>query len=171
MISRCPSPPGTSPSGTPRKRGDVVVFFSPADEVRLVKRVVGLPGDTIELRDNQLFVNDNAVQYEALPQKVIAELPAKEQSHHEYATEELATHPHPVMATPALNARRTFGPLTVPEGKYFMMGDNRDNSYDSRFYGCVERRRIVGRATSVVISLDHDHHFSPRWHRFFTALP
>jgi len=153
------------------KRGDVVVFFSPADEVRLVKRVVGLPGDRIELRDNQLFVNDNAVQYEALPQKVIAELPAKEQSHHQYATEELATHPHPVMATPALNARRTFGPITVPEGKYFMMGDNRDNSFDSRFYGCVERRRIVGRATSVVISLDHDHHLSPRWHRFFTALP
>src|SRR5579862_7614245 len=66
------------------KRGDVVVFFSPADEVRLVKRVVGLPGDRIELRDNQLFVNDEAVQYEALPQKVVAELPAKEQPHHQY---------------------------------------------------------------------------------------
>src|SRR5580693_1603370 len=104
------------------KRGDVVVFFSPADEVRLVKRVVGLPGDRIELRDNQLFVNDQAVQYEALPEKVIAELPAKEQSHHKYATEDLATHAHPVMATPALNARRTFGPIIVPEGKYFMMG-------------------------------------------------
>ena len=75
------------------------------------------------------------------------------------------------MATPELNAPRTFGPLVVPAGQYFMMGDNRDNSYDSRFYGCVDRRRIVGRATSVVISLDHDHHYSPRWHRFFTALP
>ncbi len=153
------------------KRGDVVVFYSPADEMRLVKRVVGLPGDRIELRNNQLLVNDEAVQYEALPQNVVNELPAKEQPFHQYATEELAKHAHPVMATPALNAPRTFGPITVPEGKYFMMGDNRDNSFDSRFYGCVERRRIVGRATSVAISLDHDHHFSPRWHRFFTALP
>src|SRR5580692_251032 len=64
------------------KRGDVVVFFSPADEVRLVKRIVGLPGDTIELRDNQVLVNGKAVQYEALPQKVVDELPATEQSHH-----------------------------------------------------------------------------------------
>jgi signal peptidase I len=153
------------------KRGDVVVFFSPADETRLVKRVVGLPGDRIELRDNQVFVNDKPVQYEPLPQKFVNELPAQEQSRHLYATEELAKHPHPVMATPGYNAPRTYGPLIVPEGKYFMMGDNRDNSYDSRFYGCVERSRIVGRATSVVMSLDYDHHFSPRWHRFFTALP
>src|SRR5580658_2638822 len=71
------------------KRGDVVVFFSPADEVRLVKRVVGLPGDQIELRDNQLIVNGKAVDYESLPKKVVAELPATEQGQHRYATEEL----------------------------------------------------------------------------------
>lgn len=153
------------------KRGDVVVFFSPADEKRLVKRVVGLPGDRIELRNNELLVNGEAEQYEPLSQKVVDELPAREQSHHQFAIEELARHAHPVMATPELNAPRTFGPIVVPEGKYFMMGDNRDNSYDSRFYGCVERSRIVGRATSVVISLDLNHHYSPRWHRFFTALP
>ena len=51
-----------------------------------------------------------------------------------------------------------------------MMGDDRDNSYDSRFYGAVERKRIVGRATSVVISLDRQSHYSPRWHRFFSKL-
>jgi signal peptidase I len=145
--------------------------YSPADEVRLVKRVVGLPGDRIELKNNEVFVNGEAVQYEALPQKVVNELPVREQPQHQYATEELAAHSHPVMATPSLRAPRSYGPIVVPEGKYFMMGDNRDNSYDSRFYGCVERRRIVGRATSVVISLDHTDHYSPRWHRFFTALP
>jgi len=152
-------------------RGDVVVFFSPADGTRLVKRVVGLPGDRIELKDNQLLVNNVPVQYEALPERIADELPAQERSHHRFATEDLAAHPHPVMDTPALRAPRTFGPILVPAGKYFMMGDNRDNSYDSRFYGCVERNRIVGRATSVVISLDYDRHFCPRWNRFFTALP
>ncbi len=75
------------------------------------------------------------------------------------------------MATPNLRAPRNFGPITVPDGHYFMMGDNRDNSYDSRFYGAVSRDRIVGRATTIVMSLDHDDHYLPRWHRFFTALP
>jgi signal peptidase I len=58
----------------------------------------------------------------------------------------------------------------VPEGQYFMMGDNRDDSFDSRYWGTVERKRIVGRATSVVISLDRNNHWLPRWQRFFTSL-
>lgn len=153
------------------KRGDIVVFFSPADGQRLVKRVVGVPGDVIELRNEKLFVNGQPVQYEQLAPKYINELPAAEQSQHQFADEELANHPHPVMATPTYSAPRTFGPITVPQGQYFMMGDNRDNSFDSRFYGCVERNRIVGRASAVVISLDHKDYYLPRWHRFFTALP
>jgi signal peptidase I len=153
------------------KRGDIVVFFSPADGQRLVKRVVGVPGDRIELVDNQVLVNGTALTYEALPQKTINELPAEEQPQHDYATENIAEHAHPVMSTPAINSRRTFGPITVPDGKYFMMGDNRDNSFDSRFYGCVERSRIVGKAISVALSFDHGHIFQPRWHRFFTGLP
>ena len=153
------------------KRGDIVVFFSPADGQRLVKRVIGLPGDTIELRNEELLVNGKAMKYESLAQSTVNELPAAERPSHRYATETLAAHKHPVMATPVLNAPRTFGPVTVPEGKYFMMGDNRDNSYDSRFYGCVNRDQIVGRASAVVMSLDHDAHYYPRWHRFFTSLP
>jgi signal peptidase I len=152
-------------------RGDIVVFFSPADGQRLVKRVLGLPGDQIELTNNQLLVNAEAVKYDSLAQRTLAELPPAEQSKHQYATEELTGHSHPIMTTPTLMAPRTFGPIVVPKGKYFMMGDNRDNSFDSRFYGCVERNQIVGRATAVVISLDHADHFFPRWHRFFTGLP
>jgi signal peptidase I len=153
------------------KRGDTVVFHSPADDIRLVKRVIGLPGDKIELVNNRLLVNGSSVDYEELPANTISELPAVERAFHQYATEELAAHPHPVMASPMLNAKRTFGPIVVPPGKYFMMGDNRDNSFDSRYFGPVDRREILGRATAVVLSVDHDRYFLPRWHRFFTALP
>ncbi len=62
------------------------------------------------------------------------------------------------------------GPLRVPQGAYFLMGDHRDSSYDSRFWGFAERRAILGRAERVAISLDYDRHLAPRWRRFFTPL-
>jgi signal peptidase I len=153
------------------RRGDIVTFYSPADEKRLVKRVVGLPGDRIEMANDQLLVNGQPATYGPLAAATINEIPASEQPTHLFATETLGNRSHPVMTTPALPAARTFGPITVPANEYFMMGDNRDNSYDSRYYGCVERSRILGRASVVVISLDHQDHLLPRWHRFFTGLP
>jgi len=85
--------------------------------------------------------------------------------------EDLSGARHPVMITPWRPALRSFGTLTIPEENYFMMGDNRDNSADSRFFGFVERSRIVGQADSIVISLDINDKYRPRWERFFTALP
>ena len=61
-------------------------------------------------------------------------------------------------------------PVVVPPGQYFVMGDNRDNSKDSRYFGFLGRERIVGRVRGVAVSLDPDRHNAPRWHRFFTAL-
>ncbi len=156
--------------GSP-KRGDIIVFFSPVDGTRLVKRVVGLPGDKVELREERLFVNGQPADYEPLPQATGRDVPSDNDGERVYTREKLMNSPaHPLTILPERAARRTFGPIPVPEGQYFVMGDNRDNSNDSRFWGTVPRDRILGRAVGVVMSLDHEHCFEPRWHRFFTEL-
>ena len=152
-------------------RGDVVVFFSPLDDVRTVKRVVGLPGDRIEMRNNRLSVNGRPAVYAPLDGDFIDQIPDDQRRLHRFAREEIVGIAHPLMITPARSLRDSFQPITVPEGRYFVMGDNRDNSRDSRWFGFVERQRIVGRATAVVISLDPERYYLPRWHRFFRDLP
>jgi signal peptidase I len=151
-------------------RGDIVVFFSPRDGQRLVKRVVGLPGDTIELRGNSLFLNGEAVEYKPIAEELLRDVASADRARQVYATEQLPGQRHAVAAIPSVPALRNFGPYRVPEGSYFMMGDNRDDSFDSRYYGPVERRRIVGQATAVVLSFDRARYWLPRWQRFFTSL-
>jgi len=155
--------------GNPQ-RGDIVVFYSPKDETRLVKRVVGLPGDTIELRNEQLIINGKPVEYAPARTGSAELLSAEEQLQSQFGTELLPAHTHAVMAIPGIPAKRTFGPVQVPAGQYFMMGDNRDNSFDSRYFGTVERQRIVGKATDVVLSLDKTEGWLPRAGRFFKPL-
>ncbi|HVU25182.1 MAG TPA: signal peptidase I [Opitutus sp.] len=153
-------------------RGDIVVCFEPGKGTRLVKRVVGLPGDTIELRREVLFVNGAPLAYSSLsaePPDVRALEPA-ERASALFAREQLGAHSHLVMVLPRLPALRTFGPVTVSAGSYFVMGDNRDNSEDSRFFGAVPRDQIVGRAQGVFVSADLAHWLRPRFDRFFSAL-
>jgi signal peptidase I len=153
------------------KRGDIVVFFSPADGARLVKRVIGLPGDRVEMVNDRLYLNGRAAQYEPVSASVGRDLPPTTRGPRLFAVEKAAESPsHAVTILPLAQARRTFGPLTVPEGEYFMMGDNRDDSYDSRYWGTVKRDRIVGRASLVVLSMDRQDYYKPRWRRFFTEL-
>jgi signal peptidase I len=148
------------------KRGDIVVLFSPADGVRLVKRVVGLPGDKIELRDNLLLVNDKPASW-----KQMGTREDEEQGTSLIVEETLNAKSHEVLFTPQNpSPRSTFGPVVVPAGHYFVMGDNRDNSNDSRYIEPIERRRIVGKATAVAFSLDRNHWFRPRFDRFFKRL-
>ena len=152
------------------QRGDIVVFYSPYDGTRLVKRVVGLPGDTIELRNEHLVINGKPVDYAPLNADTSEPLPESAHAPCLFAAETLSRHPHAVMAIAGIPAKRTFGPIRVPAGRYFMMGDNRDNSFDSRYFGTVARNQIVGKATAVVVSLDHNHYWLPREHRFLSPL-
>ncbi|MEJ2418733.1 MAG: signal peptidase I [Exilibacterium sp.] len=150
------------------QRGAIVVFPSPADGTRLIKRIVGVPGDTLEMKNNQLIINGKKVQYENINNK---NMPVNSSPIPYGYIENLDGTQHPVKFLPQRLAMRSFGPLAVPEGKYFMMGDNRDNSADSRYFGFVERNLIIGQAKSIVISLNINNHYQPRWERFFTALP
>ncbi len=152
------------------QRGDIVIFFSPEDETRLVKRVIGQPGDTIEMRNNVLYLNDEPVIYSNSNHEYKDDLPRNLRNKSIVATEDLDGYTHPVMSVPSLPAMRNFGPVTVPEGHYFVMGDNRDNSRDSRYFGFVERQSIVGKAKGVIGSFDITDKFQPRLNRFFAAL-
>jgi len=153
------------------QRGEIVVFYSPADNKRLVKRVVGLPGDLIAMRNNQLSINGKALKYVRNDQQKIDLLAPDRNSNSYCFMENLAGKIHPVMITPHRSSLHSIGPVTVPKGQFFMMGDNRDNSADSRYFGSVERNRIVGQATAIVASLDIKNNYWPRWERFFTPLP
>jgi signal peptidase I len=86
------------------------------------------------------------------------------------AIEHLEATAHYVMALPNRPALRTFGPTTVPAEHYFMMGDSRDNSHDSRFFGAVARAEIVGQAEAVIVSFDRSHYLLPRWSRIAHPL-
>jgi signal peptidase I len=148
------------------QRGDIVVLFSPYDDRRLVKRVVGVPGDTIENRGGRLFVNGKAASYAPLGSEAVRLSGLDGQG---LFRESVFGRAHPVMGIQD-GAGADSPVVTVPAGRYFLMGDHRDSSFDSRYWGFAERRRIVGRAVAVVASLDVQNGYHPRWQRFFTAL-
>lgn len=142
------------------QRGDVIVFDSAAANTRLVKRVVGIPGDRVQLIDNRLIVNGVAAQYDGI----------EETQNAVFANEHLLGITHRVRLSPHLTANANFGPVTVPEGHYFAMGDNRDNSADSRVIGFVPRDEIGGRTQRIVMSLNYDNSYLPRSERFWKRL-
>jgi signal peptidase I len=150
--------------------GDIVVCFSPKDGTRLVKRVVAQPGDTVEMRNDRLFLNGNPVAYAPLAPMATTDLSAAEKSTTLFATEKLAGQDHAMMVLPGRMALRSFGPVQVPAGEYFVMGDNRDDSFDSRYFGFVPREEIVGQTKMVVASVDLDKWGRPRMNRWFSRL-
>ncbi len=150
------------------KRGDIVVLDSQAANERLVKRVIGLPGDEVAMHENVLYINGHASSYAPAAYSGIhddLQDPAR------YAIEQLGDVRHAVRLSanwpsPASN----YGPVIVPADHYLLLGDNRDNSKDSRYLDFFARKEIVGRSRYVAVSLDPDHYYLPREHRFGAAL-
>ena len=147
------------------KRGDIVIFDSAISDKRLVKRVIGVPGDQVEMRNNRLLVNDIALEYRAVPVSSI-----QSPSSTADFQEGLAEAPHTVRLSKFSRVTSGFDKVRVPDGHYLVLGDNRDNSADSRVIGFVPRNEIVGRATSVILSFNYDNYFIPRRDRVFHKL-
>lgn len=150
------------------QRGDVVICFAPDTGERLVKRVVGIPGDTVCMVDNVLSVNGRRISCtvqtpETLPPNGPGGSP-------QAGTEHLDGRNHAVQFLPGVRARRSFAPVTLGPDEYFVLGDNRDASRDSRYFGTVERHQIVGEVVAIAGSLDPGHHYQPRWDRFFEPV-
>jgi signal peptidase I len=128
------------------KRGDIVVFEFPEDKEKdFIKRVVGVAGDVIEVRNKQVFVNGVLQQGSYI----------------------VNSDPHVFPGN--LQPRDNFGPVTVPEHSLFVMGDNRDHSYDSRYWGFVDLKAVKGEAFIIYWSWDKDN-FGVRWGRIGTIL-
>lgn len=151
------------------QRGDIVVLFSPANEQRLVKRVVGVPGDRIAVHHNRLSINGTFLQYEPVESGAVVEISDRERAQHEFARETLGAVEHAVMFGRGYSQLDNQDLVIVPPGRYFVMGDNRSHSSDSRVFGFVPEEEIVGRATAVVFSFERNV-LHPRWGRFFDRL-
>jgi len=145
-------------------RLDIVVFDSKTQEgVKVVKRLIGMPGDTLEMKSAVLYRNGGAQaesyieHVDSLADPADPEMRAWQVAYLLPEVDRASYHP----------SRDNWGPLVVPPGQYFVMGDNRDNSYDSRYWGFVDRRVIRGRPLFVYYSFDHD---SWRALPFLTAI-
>jgi len=157
--------------GADPKRGDIIVFDSPVNGTSLVKRVIAVPGDTVSLDQERLSVNGTPAAYASGDPRELRTLLRATRADHPRVLEESGDGPaHAILLLPDRWAPSTFGPIRVPRGMYFVLGDNRDNSADSRYIGLVPRRNIVGRATRVVVSLDPDRYDLPRSGRLFSSL-
>lgn len=143
------------------QRGDIIVFDSKVSDLRLVKRVIGVPGDVLEMRNNRLIINGNIMVYSNLNQPYDGTLDL---------TEDLLGLEHSIRLMPYTASRSSFSPIQVPSDVYFAMGDSRDNSADSRVIGFVPRNEIIGRAKRVMLSVDMDNNYLPRLDRFLHAL-
>lgn len=139
------------------ERGDIVVFESSAANNRLIKRLVAVPGDTVAMYNNRLVINGRPAEYE------FSEGDSE-------GIEHLQTYSHTLKITSQATSADYFAEVIVPKGHYLVLGDNRNNSADSRYYGFVPVSELQGKAIKVIASFDPDNYYKPRTERFFTPL-
>jgi len=153
------------------KRGDIVVVNSSTAQKRLIKRLIGLPGDEISIYNNELAVNGVTAHYDLFSKNELDHIRLSDRDPGTYAIEQIEGFPsHAVHARSlAISNYPTYRTI-VPENHYFLMGDSRDNSADSRFYGSFPRAELRGRATHVLLSMNILDAYKPRIERFFEPL-
>jgi signal peptidase I len=140
--------------------GDIIVFDSKAAGNRLIKRVIGVPGDTVSLVNNELIINGKKLNYEHAQNNIdsvdkIEMLNAKK---------------HTIRVANIPSQLADFKMITIPDDYYLAMGDNRDNSADSRVIGLIPRGELLGKANKVIVSLDYDNYYLPRKDRVLLSL-
>jgi signal peptidase I len=157
--------------GRDPQRGEIVVFDSPTDGTSLVKRVVGVPGDVVALDERGLMINGEYADYSSGDMALVNSLLTTTQARQPTVYQEHGVLPaHDILRMPFSSPREYFGPARVPEDMYFMLGDSRDNSADSRYIGFVPRRNIVGLTSRVAVSFNPENFYLPRSARWFTPL-
>lgn len=158
------------------KRGDIVIFDSRVSEDRLIKRVIGLPGDIIEMRNNRLLVNHEPVaiefvEYSSKFDDFLNDRDIATYYREIFESDEIEKDSHIIrLRLDRFSELSSFAPIEIPQDNYWVMGDNRDNSADSRVIGLVPRGELIGRAESVVISLDKNNYYLPREERYSVEL-
>ncbi len=156
------------------KRGDIIVFKYPQDEDKnFIKRVIGLPGDKIEIKDGKLYINDEAIRISTVPQTGVSTDKEPFSGYPYYDKpklydEQLGTVTHRIQYLRDQTGYN-FGPKIVPPQSVFVMGDNRDNSQDSRVWGFVKYNKILGKALIIYWSWDGDDRWV-RWERIGSLI-
>lgn len=140
--------------------GDIVVFDSKAAENRLIKRVIAVPGDTVALENNELIINGKKLKYSEL--RVNADSIVQ--------IEELDGQAHTIRLANKGSSLSWFDEITIPDDYFLAMGDNRNNSADSRVIGLIPRSEVLGKAERVIVSLDYDNYYLPRKDRVLMEL-
>jgi len=139
------------------QRGEIIVFESQAADMRLIKRVIGLPGDVVAMNDEIIQVNGKTLPYKS--------------STKDSSIETLGDIVHHInIDNTASDRLSNFAPVTVPQGHYLVLGDNRRHSADSRVYGFVPHNELRGKATAIAFSVNYENYYMPRSNRFFKDI-